>query len=185
MCVCVCVCVCSNHADYPGLDDIWLLTLMTTTVAYARLDGTSAGGVSPQARSGHVIAAVGKNVFLHGGIGQGYLSDLWKFCTETFDWTELVDIGTPGIDAPCARSGHVMAVVDNDLFLHGGHGASDDLDVWMFSIKHLKWTRLVTQSAGAIARNNHVMSAVGRDLFLHGGQGGMMFGKSNACRAAV
>ena len=78
-------------------------------------------------------------------------------------------VGTPGFDAPSARSSHVMVAVDTDLFLHGG----DDGILWRFSVEKMSWTKFDAGTPGKdapSAQTGHAMCSdpEGRDLFLMG-----------------
>ena len=97
------------------------------------------------------------------------LPDFWKFSADTRTWTLLKDVGTPGFDAPSARSSHVMVAVDTDLFLHGG----DDGILWRFSVEKMSWTKFDAGTPGKdapSAQTGHAMCSdpEGRDLFLMG-----------------
>ena len=51
----------------------------------------------------------------------GKSDELWKFSTAKATWQMLDSAGSK----PSARSGHVMAAVDNFLWLHGGSNSTN------------------------------------------------------------
>ena len=183
--------------------DFWHLD--TSAVAWTRLDAQSAGGgAAPGARSGHVMAAVGKSLYLHGGFAfvgscdssdgeDGInLADTWVYSTTDLVWIKLDAQGEGS--SPSARARHVMVVLGNTLWLHGGMqqtdadgGAVTRLDdTWIFDTASHNWTRVESKSAGAgapSARSDHIVAAVGTEaLCIHGGSSGSGNMRESVCR---
>ena len=82
---------------------------------------TPVGDAKPSARYDHAMAAVGDELYLHGGDAgdwSGYSDELWRYSTTTGTW-ELVETPAGGAK-PSARRFHVMAAVGDELYLHGG-----------------------------------------------------------------
>ena len=50
----------------------------------------------------------------------GDSAELFKFSTETMEWTDLSAAGVVKGTMPSARWGHAMTAVGKDIYLHGG-----------------------------------------------------------------
>lgn len=99
--------------------DFW--SLDCSTRAWTKIETKP----SPSARSGHRLASVGKYILLFGGFQDTssetkYLSDLWAFDTDEYEWIEIKP-PTVGL-RPEARSGCVFAPAGKDeALLFGGY----------------------------------------------------------------
>ena len=203
------MCIVANCAEgefeLVQFGDFWHLD--TSAVAWTRLDAQSAGGgAAPGARSGHVMAAVGKSLYLHGGFASagGFgrdginLADTWVYSTTDLVWIKLDAQGEGA--SPSARARHVMVVLGNTLWLHGGMQQTDAYgravtvttpkrrldDTWIFDTASHNWTRVESKSAGAgapSARSDHIVAAVGTEaLCIHGGSSGSGNMRESVCR---
>jgi hypothetical protein len=56
-----------------------------------------------------------------------YLSDLYSFDLDTMAWSPLVMTDSTGI-WPSSRAGHGFTSAGGKLYVHGGHGISNDVD---------------------------------------------------------
>ena len=113
-------------SDGPS-DELWRYS---TISASWELLNKQEGGVQPSARSFHVMAAVGSELYLHGGWTHEARLDsirarapqssdeLWKYSVERASWELLRS--QDGAPKPSARQRHTMEVVGAELYLHGG-----------------------------------------------------------------
>ena len=96
--------------------------MFSTTSKEWTLLSTTTEGEGPSARSGHVMTAVGSDIYLHGGIGSADNAPrdsalwLWVFSTTRMEWTLL----TTGGKGPSARYDHAMTAGGSDIYLYGG-----------------------------------------------------------------
>eukprot|EP01105_Mastigella_eilhardi_P021867 TRINITY_DN5327_c0_g1_i1.p2 TRINITY_DN5327_c0_g1~~TRINITY_DN5327_c0_g1_i1.p2 ORF type:complete len:430 (-),score=130.61 TRINITY_DN5327_c0_g1_i1:75-1364(-) len=75
-------------------------------------------GVKPRNRTNHACCAIGKQMFVFGGISGKNLDDLGDFLvldTETMTWSA---VDAPGV--PPARCGHVMFTANGNVYVFGG-----------------------------------------------------------------
>jgi hypothetical protein len=91
-------------------------------------------GTSPSARGAHAMLAVGKDIYLFGGMTQaagGFAEDLFfRFSTISKEWTMLdAAAGVTGT-SPSARHAHAMAAVGTDIYLYGGFTESGKDCIW-------------------------------------------------------
>jgi len=102
-------------------------------------------GAKPCARAAHGIIGVDNEFYIYGGLGDdGALSDLWKFNTESLQWTKI-DVGQ-GKPFPSARfdfaitrvciSGPEGGKTSSMLLLHGGMNTEGELfkDYWVYPL---------------------------------------------------
>lgn len=84
-------------------------------------------GDSPKPRHGHAMAAVGKRVFVHGGMaGSTFYDDLHVLDLDKNAWVSV----KKKRDFPTARAAHGAVARGSDVFIFGGmnkDGALDDL----------------------------------------------------------
>ena len=109
-------------------DELWRYS---TISASWELLNKQEGGVQPSARSFHVMAAVGSELYLHGGLLNLKLwaakvnafvlqssDELWKCSVERASWEPIKS--PQGASKPSARQKHAMEVVGAELYLNGG-----------------------------------------------------------------
>ena len=122
-------------------DELWRFDLITNKCALLSVQGPA-----PSARYGHSMTSVDSHLFVFGGktvvstrkdnegkwIDGGFLyeklTELWKFNTQTFLWTQLFGVH------PSARSSNAMASVGSRIWVHGGLKSmlsenDDDMDM--------------------------------------------------------
>lgn len=68
-------------------------------------------------------AAVGSQLFVHGGRNNFVLEDLFVLDLAKKEWTDVA----PGAHTPPPRHGHLMTVHDDKLYVYGGY---DELGAW-------------------------------------------------------
>ena len=161
------------------IDDLWKYSKSSASWEFQMM------GIM-QGREGHVMVAVGADLYLHGGFTTSkipaiQLNDLWRYSTLSASWQRIS--GIDGGVRPSGRSFHVMVAVGSELYLHGGwtHEAwldsisarapqsSDEL--WKYSVERASWELLRSQDGASkpSARYRHAMEVVGAELYLHGG----------------
>ena len=116
-----------RNYDLGPSDELWRYS---TISASWELLNKQEGGVQPSARSFHVMAAVGSELYLHGGWTHDEWLDsisawapqssdeLWKYSVERASWELLRS--QDGAPKPSARYRHAMEAVGAELYLHGG-----------------------------------------------------------------
>ena len=90
--------------------------------------GEAGTGEAPSKRSGHAMVLQNGGIFVFGGGGleegaEGFYDSLWVFDTAARRWSLLTqedEGGLVGSKRPCARAGHSMVAVGNDVYVFGG-----------------------------------------------------------------
>lgn len=127
-------------------------------------------GSPPQPRTFHNGVCLGSQLIVYSGGERGSdpVSDrkLHIFDVAKRHWSVLQVRG----DAPKSRHGHVMAAVDNRVFLHGGMAGTsffDDLHVLDFTKNSWFHTKIKSIKPSARAAHGSFVSA--SDLYVFGG----------------
>eukprot|EP01137_Pigoraptor_chileana_P033506 Opistho-2@24476 len=132
-------------------------------------------GRAPSPRFGHVIAAVGTRLFVHGGMnGAEIFGDLHILDTETLTWSSPTSKG----NAP-RRTGHACVVIGSKVYVQGGlhfggDGPSPRDDLFALDTETLSWEASIVDTEKPSARLDHVMCRVSKadgtaDVILFGG----------------
>ena len=128
--------------------------------------------VSPDARKGATLMAIGTETLLFGGETDDgrRLQDLWSL-SEQMVWQRLQVVG----ESPGRRSFHAAAVSGRKMCIHGGrHGDGWLLnDMWCYDVYSRSWSEIETSRAPP-ARMGHTMVA------LSGGSQWLIFGGTGA-----
>ncbi|XP_041370079.1 rab9 effector protein with kelch motifs-like [Gigantopelta aegis] len=115
-------------------------------------------GDSPKPRHGHVMAAVGDKIFVHGGMaGSTFYDDLHVLDLSKNSWVNVKRKKT----YPSARAGHGSLVCGTDLYIFGGmnrDGALDD--TYKLDTVKLAWTKVDIQGPPPPSRLDFAMCAV-------------------------
>jgi N-acetylneuraminic acid mutarotase len=132
-----------NAPRVPVDTDIWVFDTASRTWDCPRVCGEA-----PSARLGHVAAAVGDAMFVHGGRSEvaetSALSDLFSFTPATATWTR---VSTSGV-APPRRNFHAACSQGGSLYVFGGCGDAGRLaDLWRFDPGSAKWEELPASAA--------------------------------------
>ncbi|KAI8928494.1 hypothetical protein BC831DRAFT_448153 [Entophlyctis helioformis] len=99
------------------VDDAVMYCLDLDRLAWAAVNAPRQGTKSPKSRLGHSMCAIGRKVFVFGGLaGQDVLGDLWVFDTETNAWSQPATTG----DKPGPRCGHSATAVGSKIVVYGG-----------------------------------------------------------------
>jgi hypothetical protein len=114
--------------------------------------------VSPEARKGATLLAIGTETVLFGGETDDgrRLQDLWSLNAET-GWQRLLVVG----ESPARRSFHAAAVSGRKMCIHGGiHGNGWLLnDMWCYDVYSHTWAEIQTDRAPP-PRSGHTMVAL-------------------------
>ncbi|XP_051492982.1 rab9 effector protein with kelch motifs isoform X1 [Apus apus] len=105
-----------GHRGAEPVQDQQLHVFDTATLTWSQPDTR---GDPPSPRQGHVVAAVGTKLFIHGGLaGDVFYDDL--FCIDTTDrrWVKIPATG----EVPGGRASHSSAVFREHLYIFGGIG---------------------------------------------------------------
>ncbi|XP_053328992.1 rab9 effector protein with kelch motifs [Spea bombifrons] len=112
-------------------------------------------GEPPKPRHGHVVAAEGTKLFIHGGMaGSMFLDDMFCIDTETMKWERLNMKGD--VPPPCAA--HSSVAWKSCIYIFGGMtelGATNSM--YRFNTDALLWTKLEFDSPCPPARLDHSM----------------------------
>ncbi|MBO3745999.1 hypothetical protein J5X84_07970 [Streptosporangiaceae bacterium NEAU-GS5] len=126
-------------------------------------------GGPPPARAFGVAAAQASTgrVFVFGGgtfdnFSLSPLNDLWAYSAAANTWTEL----HPRTSAPAARSGPVMWISGDRLYLFGGITAAFATlnDLWAYDLRANTWTELIPDGAPGSPPARHVAQAGGAEV---------------------
>ena len=144
-----------NFANSVGwTQDIWKYS--TVNARWEKLldaicNGDNQCGLPAEAFTAELaIAAVGADIFVHGGVynkdGLGELSDkLWTFSTATATLVEVLTTQPAGevlaspakscestepLDPGCGLKDHAMVGVGDVLWMHGGSAVTSSISVW-------------------------------------------------------
>ncbi|XP_067296464.1 rab9 effector protein with kelch motifs [Pseudorasbora parva] len=115
-------------------------------------------GNPPAPRHGHVITAVGSDVYIHGGMsGDTFYSDMFLLNTETMKWEKVEAKGAipPGVAA------HSSLNFGKNIFIFGGmtsEGATNAM--YKFQCDERRWTLLKFDGDLPPGRLDHSMCSV-------------------------
>ncbi|NXG80018.1 RABEK protein, partial [Baryphthengus martii] len=127
----------------------------TATLTWSQPDTR---GDPPSPRHGHVVAAVGTKLFIHGGLaGQVFYNDLFCFDINDMRWVKIPATG----DVPGGRASHSSAVFKDHVYIFGGIGPEGTLDTtYKYHTEKQHWTLLQFVSPLPAARLDHAMCVV-------------------------
>ncbi|ROL53865.1 Rab9 effector protein with kelch motifs [Anabarilius grahami] len=115
-------------------------------------------GKPPAPRHGHVIAAVGTDVYIHGGMsGETFHNDMFLLNTETMKWEKVKAKG----EIPPGVAAHSSVSFGKNIFIFGGltsEGASNSM--YKFQCDKQRWTRLKFEGDLPPGRLDHSMCLV-------------------------
>jgi hypothetical protein len=146
------------------LNDTWAFAVSASsgTSAWASWTQKSVSS-APPGREGASAVALGDEVVLFGGSGDGgaYLNDTWTFDGTT--WKQVV-----AANAPSPRYGASMAVLGGEAVLFGGFVASGEAgDTWTFD--GTSWTQVSAMNSPS-ARGDASMAPFAGEVVLVGGR---------------
>jgi len=157
-----------STSDQVYLNDLFLLKV-GLQVTWERLQQL---GVTPPARDGHSLSAVGSVLYLFGGSN-------YPESDECLEGLYAYDIGTLSWEL-CPTQGrqpkvldHSTAVVGDTLYIFGGiyHGNATNA-LYMLNTGNLTWTPLTASGQPPSPRCDHACTVIGEKFYIMGGSGG-------------
>ncbi|XP_051492984.1 rab9 effector protein with kelch motifs isoform X3 [Apus apus] len=144
-----------GHRGAEPVQDQQLHVFDTATLTWSQPDTR---GDPPSPRQGHVVAAVGTKLFIHGGLaGDVFYDDL--FCIDTTDrrWVKIPATG----EVPGGRASHSSAVFREHLYIFGGIGPEGALSTtYKYHTEKQQWTLLQFDSPLPAGRLDHAMCVI-------------------------
>ncbi|GAB1601315.1 kelch domain-containing protein 2-like [Argonauta hians] len=130
------------------------------------------------ARAGHLVACFSHFMCAWGGYEVGEFhsekycesSELWVYNTILHKW---YCYDTEG-DVPLARSGSVAQLIEDCLYIHGGHTKQGNTNsIYRLNIKKMEWKKLLSNYEGLLPspRDKHSSWVYKNNLFCFGGHG--------------
>lgn len=140
-----------------GKDEGFVLD--TSTMVWSTL------GTDPGSRREHVMVTHGTDVYVHGGYGSDYLSDVWKLSASNA-WSSVTTSGT----AP-ARMGHVAVVHGDSMYVFGGSttGFATPNTVHKLDLTTYAWSDVTTTGTGPSGRTDSSAVVYGDYMIVYGG----------------
>eukprot|EP01126_Amoeba_proteus_P013943 TRINITY_DN16007_c0_g1_i3.p1 TRINITY_DN16007_c0_g1~~TRINITY_DN16007_c0_g1_i3.p1 ORF type:complete len:336 (-),score=50.79 TRINITY_DN16007_c0_g1_i3:12-959(-) len=118
----------------------------------------TSGWSIPKVRVAHAAAAIGDEIFIFGGRSaeKAELSDLWKWNTQTKQWTEL----SPSGIIPPGRSYHGAVAIGNYFYVFGGcSSAGRQNDIWRYDLTTNTWSDISSPNGPSIRGGPAVVAA--------------------------
>ncbi|CAG2233844.1 unnamed protein product [Mytilus edulis] len=170
-----------------------LLALDTASMKWEKIE---VRGTVPSPRATASLVAVGKKLYLFGGLSHmsGWFDVMHEYDIENKTWSEIQTTGTP----PAQRDKVGGVAIGTNIYYFGGFGpksAEADLDIYdseeegedelpdgsasfgwfndlfVFDTVNKKWSQPMQKNLGVpTARAAHGMCAVGTDLVIFGGR---------------
>ncbi|CAG5117730.1 unnamed protein product [Candidula unifasciata] len=120
---------------------------------------------SPVGRREHSAVVYKSSMYIYGGFldSSGSTDEFWVFSIEENEW-RMIRRHKPG-----KRHGHVAAVADGKMWLHGGmRGLTALSDLWTFHFEMNTWSK-VSGAGMSPTLSNHTAHVVGKYVILFGG----------------
>ncbi|XP_059140080.1 rab9 effector protein with kelch motifs-like [Physella acuta] len=127
-------------------------------------------GTPPSPRTHRSSVVIGSKVYFYSGghSGPDPVGDRRVHCldTSTMSWSSLA----PNGNSPKPRHGHVMAAVNNKIYLHGGMAGSTFYDdLYVLDLVKCEWSLVKKKKTSPPARAAHEAIVHNKELFLFGG----------------
>jgi N-acetylneuraminic acid mutarotase len=126
----------------------------------------------PTPRHSHSAVVYEDNMYVFGGYDGNYKNDFYKFNFTKNQWTKIKhnDIDT----WPSARYRTSCTVVDNKMYMFGGHDGQQQLnDFYFYDFKKKKWSLIkYPKSFEPSPRDSHILVHSEDSIFLFGGSSG-------------
>lgn len=144
-----------------------------------------ATGVGPTERSAPAVSALGKDVYVFGGVFDSLTApqhvpynDLYRFDTRSDRWTRLQPQGP--VPPPRAFAASVAHAASQRIFVFGGGVNTDPFyadfsvydDLWAYSTRGNTWTQIQPRTPGPSGRSRPAVWMVGNRMYLFGGING-------------
>ena len=129
-------------------------------------------GKLPAPRQEHAAAAVGDELWVHGGSSDaGFFDDLWRLRRAADGGWEGWTVPKTSGPAPTARKGHSITLMHSRLYVFGGAAtACTDSTVYALDTKTLAWQSFAKATGAApTPREGAIWLALHERLLLFGG----------------
>ncbi|XP_053552181.1 rab9 effector protein with kelch motifs [Bombina bombina] len=115
-------------------------------------------GEPPQPRHGHIMAAVGTRLFVHGGMAEEtFFSDTFCIDTNILKWECLQVKG----DIPPACAAHANVVWEKYIYIFGGMTSMGAIDsMYRYDTDTQCWSQMKFNSPGPAGRLDHSMCVI-------------------------
>lgn len=141
-----------GEAGSSAVTDAQLHVFDAVSVTWTQPDTT---GTPPAQRHGHVITAVGSDIYIHGGMsGEKFHSDMFTLNTESLKWQKVKAKG----DLPPGVAAHSSVTFNKNIFIFGGmtaDGATNSM--FKFQCDKQRWTLLKFEGDLPPGRLDHSM----------------------------
>jgi len=142
-------------------------------------------GIGPSERSAPAVSALGKDVYLFGGVFDSLTApehvpynDLYRFDTQSDRWTRLQPQGP--VPPPRAFAASAAHEGSRRIFVFGGGVNTDPFyadfsvygDLWAYDTRANAWTEIQPVNAGPSGRSRPAVWMVGNRFYVFGGING-------------
>lgn len=143
----------ASQSQFYHYNDLYVLHL--STLRWEKQTSTTNG---PSGRSGHRMTAAKRQLFLFGGFQDyittfRYFNDLYSFCLDTFQWSQIKPLGQ--VPTPRSAAPIVTSQDGASLFILGGYSKQSDekgtvhTDVYALTQDETNWQCRQVKISGA------------------------------------
>lgn len=153
------------HGGHDGnnwLDNMYYLNL--TTFCWKKINST----YYPSFRACHTLSLIGGSIYLFGGYdGKKSFNDIEIFDIKEEFWRKEENVkGT----IPSTRNAHTASVIDNKIFIFGGHYMNEHLnDMYSYEVQEKTWTKIVLKNNIPRGLRGHTSTFFYDSLYIFGG----------------
>ncbi|KAM3600029.1 uncharacterized protein V6R79_015984 [Siganus canaliculatus] len=135
-------------------------------------------GSDPPTRQGHIIAAVGSKIYIHGGMAGDILhTDMHSLDTTSMLWEKVPTQG----DIPPGLAGHSAVVLGKNIYIFGGMTAEGSGNsMYRFNTDTCKWVLLKFEGDLPHNRLDHSMCIIPWEVCAQGSEGEQQAGSPSA-----
>ncbi len=134
-----------------GNDEGVVYTLDLTTMTWSCLNNMK------YERHGHTANLIGNSIYLFGGEDDYYYNDLHKYDVKS----QTLEIVITSGSIPNERGYHGSAVIEEKLYIFGGHGSEAKRDNTLYSLNTIssEWIAIpIAESSGSLPQPRRHMS---------------------------
>uniref|UniRef100_A0A1A8NPC0 Rab9 effector protein with kelch motifs n=1 Tax=Nothobranchius pienaari TaxID=704102 RepID=A0A1A8NPC0_9TELE len=126
-------------------------------------------GRAPAARHGHIIAAVGFKIYIHGGMaGEKFHNDMYSLDTRNMKWEKVKTKG----DIPSGVAAHSAVVLGTNIYVFGGMTVDGAINsMYRFSTDRHTWSLMKFEGDMPSNRLDHSMCLLPWQPFEGSGDG--------------
>ncbi|KAF3849042.1 hypothetical protein F7725_015539 [Dissostichus mawsoni] len=129
-------------------------------------------GKNLPARHGHIVAAVGLKIYIHGGMaGDKFHNDMYTLDTRSMKWEKVQTKG----DIPPGVAAHSTVVLGKNIYIFGGTADGASNSMYRFNTEKCRWIFMKFEGDMPPNRLDHSMCVLpwkvcGRGMEMGGGQ---------------